>query len=151
VASEFASFLERAMGLIAREKAAVYRRVCQHLAEARIRLVVDGDVVAPRFDARGFALGEPCEDPEIALESDRATILAVLDGELTLDEAVWGERIALRGALDDLALFLEALVLVVGGAVRCPSFPELLVDYRGAGEPKLLPHPPSTGGDPWRT
>jgi hypothetical protein len=63
--------------------------------------------------------------------STRATILGVIDGETTARRAVLDERLLMRGRLDDVVAFHDALVAYVHGAVRAPSFPRLLRAYRG--------------------
>ena len=132
--SEFARFLRRAMELLGEECPAVFRELCAKLAGARIRLSVDGGAVSPEFSEGGFALVAPYANPDVELESHRAAILAVIDGAVSFEDAVWEERLFLRGSLEALATFHDGFVLCVHGAVRCPSFPVLLQQYRRAGD-----------------
>ena len=120
------------MALLSEECPGAFHELCDRLDSAKIRLCIDGDSVSPSFAAHGFELVAAHASPEVDLESSREAILAVLDGRLTLEDAVWQDRVVLMGSLDALARFHEGFVLCVGGAVRCPSFPRLLERYRGA-------------------
>lgn len=130
--SQFARFLRRAMALLSEECPGAFHELCAKLEGAKIQLRIDGHAVSPSFGAGGFELVGPHVSPDVDLESGREAILAVLDGRMTLEEAVWQERVVLKGSLDALAKFHDGFVLCVGGAVRCPSFPRLLERYRGA-------------------
>ena len=131
--SQFGRFLARSMDLIAKERPSAFERLNDALGGLRVRLAIDGVAVHPRFTAAGFELAEDAPDPHVDLESDRAAILEVADGRLTLEDAVWNERIVLRGGLRDLVAFHDALAIYLQGAVRCPSFPTLLDAYRSEG------------------
>jgi hypothetical protein len=131
----FATFLEHSMTLLAAEKPLVYARLCAFLRDREARVTVDDERTGIAFPAGAFRLCDDVEHPFIELSSSRATVLAVVDGRLTLEEAVWGEHLELRGHLDDLVRFHDALVLYLHGAVRCPSFPWLLDRYRDADVP----------------
>lgn len=118
------------MLLLEGEKPFVYARIGEMLRDRAVNVRVDGEALGIRFPKGRFALGPPVEYPFIELDSSRRTILDVVDGRLTLEDAVWEERIRLFGSLDALLLFLDALVAYLQGAVRCPSFPWLLDCYR---------------------
>jgi hypothetical protein len=77
--------------------------------------------------ARGRAAGGA---PAIDVRTTRATVLALIDAELSLVDAVLADHLSLRGALPDLLAFHEGLTTYVHGAVRAPSFPALLAAYR---------------------
>lgn len=69
-------------------------------------------------------------DGEIHVVTTPAVILALADGERRLLEAILGDDVALWGSTDDLAAGREAFAMFLGGAVRCPSFPERLGEFR---------------------
>jgi hypothetical protein len=131
----FATFLDQSMTLLAAEKPTVYARLCASLRDREARVTMDGERVGIAFPAATFRLAGDVDDPLIELASTRATVLAVVDGRSTLEEAVWSGRLELRGRLDDLVRFHDALVLYLHGAVRCPSFPWLLDRYRAGAAP----------------
>jgi hypothetical protein len=126
--SSFEDFLLRSLRLLASEKPHVHAAMCTMLDGKELELSIDGARVVLRFTPE-IAVMDASRAPHIRLESDRAAVLAVLDG-LCLEEAVETERITLRGAIDDLVLFHDALLTYLHGAVRCPSFPRLLDEYR---------------------
>lgn len=128
--SEFQTFLAASMLLLEQEKPSVHARIGAMLRNEAVNVTLDGAALGIRFPAGRFALGPPVEHPLIELASDRRTILDVVDGVLTLEDAVWEERIRLFGSLAALLRFLDALVAYLHGAVRCPSFPWLLDRYR---------------------
>lgn len=131
----FATFLAHSMTLLAAEKPQVYGRLCTLLRDREARVTMDGERLGIAFPAGEFRLLGDVERPFIELSSSRTTVVDVVDGRLTLEEAVWGEQLELRGHLDDLVRFHDALVLYLQGAVRCPSFPWLLDCYRDGNEP----------------
>ncbi|MGI9591765.1 MAG: hypothetical protein ACR2P8_10390 [Myxococcota bacterium] len=128
--SEFQTFLAASMLLLEQEKPSVYARIGAMLRDEAVNVTLDGAALGIRFPHGRFAVGPPVEHPLIELASDRRAILDVVDGVLTLEDAVWDERIRLFGSLAALLLFLDALVAYLQGAVRCPSFPWLLDRYR---------------------
>jgi hypothetical protein len=126
----FATFLTHSMALLGAEKPEVAARLGALLCDREARVQVDAERLGIVFPAGVFHLVEDVAQPFIELRSSRRTILDVVDGRLTLEDAVWGEHLWLRGHLDDLVRFHDALVLYLQGAVRCPSFPWLLDRYR---------------------
>lgn len=131
----FATFLAHSMTLLAAEKPPVYARLCASLRGREARVTMDGERLGIAFPAGEFRLLADVDRPCIELSSSRTTVVDVVDGRLTLEEAVWGEQLELRGRLDDLVRFHDALVLYLHGAVRCPSFPWLLDCYRDQNLP----------------
>lgn len=134
----FAPFLGHSMTLLAAEKPRLYARLCDLLRDREAGVVIDGEPVGIAFPGGAFRLVAAVTDPFIELRSSRATVLAVVDGRLTLEEAVAAEHLWLRGRLENLVLFHDALVLYLHGAVRCPSFPWLLDRYRDGRVPSAL-------------
>jgi hypothetical protein len=125
--STFESFLTRSLTLLEREKPEVFTRMCSMLADKELDFRIDGAPVVLRFRP-GVEIARTAVAPHIRLTSDRETILGVLDG-LSLEDAIAQERISLAGSLEDLVLFHDALLTYLHGAVRAPSFPQLLAEY----------------------
>jgi hypothetical protein len=131
----FATFLTHSMALLAAEKPAVAARLGALLCDREAVVQVDDERVGIVFPGGVFQLVADVARPFIELRSSRRTILDVVNGRLTLEDAVWGDHLWLRGHLDDLVRFHDALVLYLQGAVRCPSFPWLLDRYRDGRAP----------------
>lgn len=118
------------MRLLAVEKPTVDARLGALLRDREAAVEIDGEKLGIGFPDGRFRRTDRVGQPFIELKSSRATVLAVVSGEVTLEDAVWSDRLWLRGSLDDLVLFHDALVLYLQGAVRCPSFPWLLECYQ---------------------
>lgn len=140
--SRFGRFLALSLSLLDDEKPGIVVELDRMMASRLISMTIDGVEVRLRFEEEGARVWEPAPEetgaPFIELESDRGAILDVVDGNLTLEDAVWQRRIELRGAVADLVLFHDALVVYLQGAVRSPSFPRLLDNYRRETETRAL-------------
>lgn len=68
--------------------------------------------------------------PTVTLRTARRTVVALADGDDTLVTAVLAGRVVLRGAVDDLVAFHDALMAFLQGAVRAPSFALTLDEFR---------------------
>ena len=104
--------------------------MCGQLAPRQVRLVIGGESVTISFDPSGAHVLPEAKEPTTELATSRQTILDVLDARLTLADAVLSDAIMLRGHVDDLTVFHDGLMTYVRGAVRCPSFPQLLDCFR---------------------
>jgi hypothetical protein len=136
----FGRFLERSFALLRAARPDIYAECCRRLAPRRVRLRVDGRVLHLRFSAAEAVFGDDApRDTRVAIDVDTTTaaILQVIDAEASLLDAVLDGRLELRGGVDDLLAFHDGLMTYVHGAVRAPSFPRLLRDFRALG---VLPH-----------
>lgn len=116
-----------------RECRLAYHSLCEVLAQRQVALHVDGEALALVF-TRQHAVTLPLTEaiPDIHLSLTRAAILDLVDGKLTLQEAILEGRVNLQGNLPNLLLFHEGWLAYMRGAIRCPSFPDLLERYRMA-------------------
>jgi hypothetical protein len=128
----FAAFVEAALLALARETPASYARLAALAGADGVRLAVDGPPVIVRFGARSHSLERGAAPAAVDLRSDRATILALLDADLTLLDALERDRLHLQGNVDAVLRFEQALGAFLEGAARAPSFPDLLAAFRGA-------------------
>ncbi len=126
----FGDFLFASFEALAREQPAIHARLCAQLAPRGVAIAVDDEIVAMRFDRHAVARGRSAGTTAIDVRTTRATVLALVDAELSLVDAVLADCLCLRGALPDLLAFHEGLTTYVHGAVRAPSFPALLAAYR---------------------
>lgn len=126
----FRDFLASSFALLAREVPTAYTHMCRQLAPREVILRVDGETVALVFRCDDVHIAPHSPHPQVEIETTRATVLSVIDAEATLTEAVLDDRLLLRGRLEDLVAFHDALLTYVRGAVRAPSFPHLLRRYR---------------------
>jgi hypothetical protein len=129
---EFRSLLERARTTLAREAPGHYARFAALLEDAPLRIDVDRVPLLLRFCGNEHRLDDDDAWAASEVRADAATILALLDGELTLVDAALGERLFLRGSLESVARFERGLELFMDGAVRSPSMPALLQELRSS-------------------
>jgi len=131
----FAEFLTESFSALHRELPDVHARMCRLLCPREVHLDVGGEGVSLRFDddAAVFLEGPLC--PAIHVRTSRAAILALVDARSTLIEAVMSDELSLVGTPVDLLRFHDGLMTYLHGAVRAPSFPDLLRRFR---QPALL-------------
>jgi hypothetical protein len=127
--------LEDALAMLEREQPRLFGLLCRDLGARVIDARVEGERVRIARDGERLVVGEvPPTDPVISgaiwVESDFATIDALLDGETTLLDVVLCDRVRLRASVDELLGAHDALVTFLRAAVRCPSAPELLKRFR---------------------
>lgn len=126
----FASFLATSFELLEREMPALYARMCELLAPRRVVLNVDRESVALAFSRRQARFVEIPETAEVHVATTSRAVLRVIDAQNDLMAAVLADELHVRGELDDLVAFHDGLLAYVHGAVRAPSFPQLLREYR---------------------
>jgi hypothetical protein len=126
----FAAFLDASFAALRRELPDLHGELCAALAPREVALAVDRELVALRFERSHARLLPEPRRPAVEVHTSRAAILALVDAEETLLEAVLGDRLSLRGSPADLLTFHDGLMLYLHGAVRAPSFPGLLRAFR---------------------
>lgn len=130
--SGFGRTLEVSLGVLRDEAPASFARLETALRDRPVFFDVDGAPFRLSFYAGSFRLeeAEHRNHGEVEVALSKATVLALLDGMVSLEDAVWTDRLRLYGKPARLVGFFDALLFYLRGAVRCPSFPELLADYR---------------------
>jgi hypothetical protein len=134
----FREFLDEALYALRAELPWVWRALCAALHARAVDLAVDGELVRVRGDAEGLsvtplrAAGELTES--VSLRTSRAVIVGLVEARDTFVDAVTHDRVTLRGGVDDLLAFHDALVVFLHGAVRCPSFSRLLDEFLASAE-----------------
>jgi hypothetical protein len=130
VSGELRDFIERSLRALAVEAAPCYAQLCERLRGRRLRIGGDGAPLVLAFGAHAVVSLDAREPADVDLHVDRTTLLALVDGELTLEEALRRDGLVMRGRVADLADAFDGLTSYVRGGVRCPSFPTLLAAYR---------------------
>jgi hypothetical protein len=126
----FSAFLSRSLTLLSNELPWVDRALCRALGSRVTALTVDGEKVTVRSDGSVVRVTAAIAEPDVECVTSRTTILALIDARLTILEAIDADQLWLRGGVGDLIAFHEGLSIYVSGAVRSPSFPRLLQEYR---------------------
>jgi hypothetical protein len=115
---------------MAHECPEAYQSICRLLSLYEVQLTVESETVAIHFQPdRAQVLHIP-QQPTVFFASTKTAILDLIDAKFTLEHAILHDLIHVRGAMRDVIVFYDALRLYIHGAVRCPSFPKLLSDYR---------------------
>jgi hypothetical protein len=123
----FSTLLRRSLETLERERPDVAT-----LGALDVAIRVGEERVGLRAEDGRVVVAAPPPEARVDVVTGRDTILALVDGEVSLVDAVVGDALALRGAVPDLARFHDALWLYLQGAVRAPSFPALLRAFRDA-------------------
>jgi hypothetical protein len=123
-------FVRRALALLRGELPEAYFKICQAIAGKSLALTIDADRMFLRVTRFGIEFVTDTGDSDVRIESDRSTVLDTIDARLTLESAIRSGRLLVVGTREDLASCHEALLFFVRGAVRSPSFPALLEEYR---------------------
>lgn len=132
----FARFLGDSFSVLRREVPAIHAEMCGRLGARTVRLLVNDEPVAVRFSSKDVQILDEIDTPTIDVQTTRAAILALIDADTTLLDAVLSDTLFLRGSPDALLAFHEGLMAYLHGAFRAPSFRKLLVTFRGKATPR---------------
>lgn len=129
----FATYLGESLDQIERGAPEVYALVARRLGARVVHIVVGGEALGVRVEGARLLLDLATEgDRAAAIEArtERADIVALVDGEVTLEEAVTTGRVELWGSVEDLLAGLDALGGYLNGAARCPELGGLMEAFR---------------------
>lgn len=122
----FAAFVETSLAALHRECPAAYDQMCQLLASREIVVDVDDEVVCLVFTAVTVSPTNEPGEPQVSMQTTRQTILDLVEGRTTFNNAVLEGKLNLQGQSRDIADFYAGFLIYLHGAVRSPSFPGLL-------------------------
>lgn len=130
-------FVSRAFVVLDSELPEMHRRLAETLDGARVALEIESERMtvcfraAWRDDPSRIEIQPGWNEPlDARIETDAATILGVIDGRETLQQAVDRNGVRAMAELDVLQVLLEGLEIFVHGGVRCRTFPALLQSFR---------------------
>lgn len=126
----FAAYLTESLASIEAGAPAAYALLRRTLGTRRVRLDVGGEVLGLQADESRIAVTAGEGPAEVDTWTTRAAIVALADGEVTLEQAVLEERMDLQGTVDDLLAGVDALSAYLSGAARCPELIALMDDFR---------------------
>lgn len=129
---EVRSFLEDALGEIARSEPEADRALRAALRGLRARLSDGALSFVLQADGEGWRFCDGAGTADIAVAFDEAVILDLIEGALTLNEAILGERIIVFGPIDNICKFYDALFVFLEGLLRASGAPALLERFRRA-------------------
>jgi hypothetical protein len=126
----FGAFLAESFDTLRDEMPGASVEMCRRLYPREVLLVVNAEPVGVRFERHSLCILSKPSAPSLEVRTDRRTILDLVDARCTLHEAVLADRLFLCGSTADLLAFHEGLMAYLHGAMRAPSFPNLLQRYR---------------------
>jgi hypothetical protein len=133
-----AGLLDESLSVLQREQPASYARLCEALAGFRIEIRVDDEWMIVAFEPDGHRVEGEIAAAEAAagarFTASRGAVLDVLDGRISLAEALLAGRLEAYAPLRCLLELHDALLLYVNAAVRCRSFSALLDRFRAGAE-----------------
>lgn len=130
--ASFASFLRTSLQALEQECPQAHRQMCARLCGREIEIRVDEELVAVQFGTEAVVLSRRSKKPCVTVTSTRTAILELVDARVSLTKAILSEALDLRGAPSDLSAFFDSFEAYLRGAVRAPSFPDILSAYRNA-------------------
>jgi len=135
---DFAAFLEASLTTLEQDAPRAVQRLRASLGPRRIAFEVDGTRTVLCCTVDAFSLERAGSDgpgADVALEISRPTVVQLVEGRLTLRDAIARGDMDLRGPVSDLGNFFDALHAYLAGAVRSPFFPHLFEAYRREKKP----------------
>jgi hypothetical protein len=128
--SDIAEFVKAAMVLLREEFPRAYFLICANLAGRAISIDVDGEQVYLDCKILELLFPDGIENPDVRIATSRRTILDAIDARVTIEEAIRDGRLFASGRQEYISSCHTALLFFVRGAVRSPSFPALLQEFR---------------------
>lgn len=128
---DFRTSLEDALSSLQLEVPDAHRHLVHSLRGHVVRIDVEGCVVAISVEGRALNL-HSSDDATVECITDRIAIVRLADGEVTLEQAIWDNEVHLRGNVEELLAFYQALMIFLHGAVRSPAAPAQLARFRTA-------------------
>lgn len=130
MAHDLRAFVDRSLRVLEHEGREAYAELCRAMDTRRIRVVTDPAPFAIRCDGAHVQTRGAEGDEEIVAAIGGADVLALVDGVLSLEEALRQDRLIVQADLRDAAIAFDVLLLYVRAGIRCPSFPALLDSFR---------------------
>lgn len=126
------ALLDESFTVLRQEVPEAHRRMCAELEGDALTIRVDDESVVVTCDGTAMRTQEQGAGERVSAEfrTSRKAILHVLNGQVTLTDAVLADAVAARASLETLVRLNRGLAMYVHGAVRAPSFPELLERFR---------------------
>lgn len=133
-----ADLLDEALAVLRKESPPHDRLLRERLDGCTIAFTVDGERMATRGAemTREPGASDAGANVDLRVETDAATVLALLDDRITLLEALRSGALKARGDRSAVARAEAAMRVFIHGLVRCPSAPKLLVKLNNLVEIK---------------
>jgi hypothetical protein len=129
---DFFTFLQTSLSSIVSEQPDAHRALVAAMGNLRARLIADGDARIIRFDLPDWTIYAGSGDADLEVAFDRQIILDLIDGRLTMEDAIYQERLRMFGPTEMIERFYSALLIYLEGLIRIPATATMLFTYRRA-------------------
>jgi hypothetical protein len=130
--ADFFTFLRTSLSRIADEVPDAHRALVGAMGNLRARLVADGAARIIRFDFPDWTICAGASEADLEVAFDRDIIMDLIDSRLTMEDAIYQERLRMRGPVETIERFYDALLVYLEGLTRTPGAPAMLESYRQA-------------------
>lgn len=127
--------LQESFDCLEREIPRAYWKMCAALADLSVRVRLDDESVIVSFAGAHGRVDTGDGQAGAELRTSRQAVIAVLDGRLSLADAVLTDAVVVKAPLDTLERLNRGIEVYLHGAVRSRSFPALLKRFRGGEQP----------------
>ncbi len=124
--------LQRAISILRSDAPAAFMRMAAELDGLDVALEVEGERFGVSTCDCCVTVGERHLGASVEVHASRRIILALIDGERSVLQAVLGRELALRGHSSVLPRLARATVAFSDGAIRSPRMRALLDQYRAS-------------------
>ena len=128
----FRAFLQESLKEIQRSEPEVDLALQQRLGPLSARLTSEGSSFVIVREGAEWQLSTDEHRADIEVVFDDQIIMDLAAGALTLNEAIFTERLCLSGPVDAIGNFHDALLIYLEGLIRARGTPELLDRYRAS-------------------
>jgi hypothetical protein len=128
--ADFFGFLRTSLSRLAAEVPDAHRALAGAMGNLRARLVADGVARTIRFDLSDWTIYAEDSDADLEVSFDREIIMDLIDGRLTMEDAIYQERLRMRGSVETIERFHGALMIYLEALIRTPGAPAMLESYR---------------------
>ena len=127
---DFFWFLVKSIDILKQESSAHYLQLSRELKGLRAKISTGMKKQFVYFDNGQFFVTSDAAKPDIEVVIADHTVLNLIDGKFSLEQAILTEAIFLKGSIATLEKYRCALAAFLDGALRAPSFIPLLSHYR---------------------
>jgi hypothetical protein len=121
--------MRRSLDTMAAEAPEAEAALRKAVGPIRARLATQGRTRLFHLTTAGFALDEADDPADVEIAFDRALVLDLAEGRLSLEEALLADRLGAKGSVDAVTRLHEALMIYLEGLLRAPGAAALYEEY----------------------
>ena len=124
------ALMKRSLDLLAHEAAPAEAALRTAIGPLRTRLRDETSARLFHLTPAGFALDSDASGADVEIGFDRALVLDLAEGRLTLEDALLADRLHARGEMEAMTRLHAALMVYLEGLLRAPGASALYDEYR---------------------